>query len=371
MTCRIQGVFGAMNCARLIVSLAILISSGQVIASNNPFDRAVQVTAGHDVNWQFGEQTATKSAKGSDGTWYHLFYDGLRLRLRLTGSAEDSQYGARQFEDFAVNDVRIDGKRLDVFQWCLNNQDKHSRYLQQGLTVRKEVCQNLGEQGTFVMRLTKDTIAALENGSSIEYELKPYRTTVNVKFSIADFALVGAEFSRQQEAKLAAIRAQEQRAIEEAKAKAKAAALLAAPPAVVAAPKPRPKPKCRISPPEGYADIEPIAYDCDNVAARINAQASVDLKVEEASLQRKKAAAEAERKRKAAEAARLAREEALRQEQAALEASAAIQAELSSDIMKKMLAVCEKNWAEGEHRCYCQKYIEHAPAEIRANSECD
>ena len=370
MTCRLQGVFGAMNCARLFICLAILITSGQGIAENNPFSKAIQVTAGHDVDWQFGEQTATKSVKGRDGTWYHLFYDGLRLRLRLTGSAEDSQYGARQFEGFSVYDVRIEGKRLDVFQWCLNNQNKHSRYLEQGLTVRKEVCQNLGEQGTFMMRLTKDTIGALENGSSIEYELKPYRTTVKVKFSIADFDSVNSEFKRQQDEKLAAIRAQEQRAIEEAKAKAKAAAALAAPPVAVA-PKPKAKTKCKLNPPEGFSEIEPIAYDCDNVAARINAQASIDLKVEEAQQQRAQAAAEAERKRKAEEAARLAREEALLKEQQALEASAAVQAELSSDITKKMLAVCEKNWAEGNHRCYCQKYIEYAPASIKANSECN
>jgi len=174
-----------MSIIRFIISLAILITSSQVIAdSNNPFNKAILVTAGHDISWQYGEQTATKSVKGTDGTWYHLFYDGLRLRLRLTGSAEDSQYGSRQFEDFAVNDVKIDGKRLDVFQWCLNNQTRHNRFLQQGLTVKKEICQNLGEQGAFVMRLTKETIMALDEGSSLEYELKPFRTTVKVKFSI-------------------------------------------------------------------------------------------------------------------------------------------------------------------------------------------
>ncbi len=87
-------------------------------------------------------------------------------------------------------------------------------------------------------------------------------------------------------------------------------------------------------------------------------------------LLQKKAAADAERKRKEAEAARLAKEEALRKEQEALAASAAVQAELSSDIAKKMIAVCEKKWAEGEHRCYCEKYIEHAPSNIKANPSC-
>ncbi|MGD2052566.1 MAG: hypothetical protein PVG45_00530 [Gammaproteobacteria bacterium] len=325
------------------------------------------MSAGSDVRWQYGEQKATKSVKGADGTWYHLFYDGLRLRLRLTGSAEDSQYGARQFEDFAVNDVRIDGNRVELFQWCLNNQDKHSRFLQQGLTVKKEICQNQGEQGTFIMRLTKDTITALNSGNVIEYELKPFRTTVKVKFNIDDFDQVNSEFKRQQEAKLAASKAAKEKAEAEARA---ATAVTPAAVATVAKPKPKPKARCMVGPPEGFSEVKVIEYNCDDAAARSRAQASVDSKVSAIKAQRKKAAAEAERKRKEAEAARLAKEEALKKEQEALAASAALRAELSSDIAKKMIAVCEKKWAEGEHRCYCEKYIQFAPPNITSNPDC-
>jgi hypothetical protein len=353
-----------MRLFRFFICLGILVTSGQAAAiSNNPFDKAVIVNAGNDVSWQFGEQTATKSVKGPDGTWYHLFYDGLRLRLRLTGSAEDSQYGLRQFDDFAVNDVRIDGDRVELFQWCLNNQERHSRFLQQGLAVKKEICQNQGEQGTFVMRLTKDTIASLNSGNVIEYELKPFRTTVKVKFSIDDFDKVNSEFKKQQDAKLAA----KQKAEAEARAAAAATAPAAA---IVVKPKPKPKARCMVGPPEGFSEVKTIEYDCDDVAARTRAQASVDSKVSAIKAQRKKAAAEAERKRKEAEAARLAKEEALRKEQEALAASAALRAELSSDIAKKMIAVCEKKWAEGEHRCYCEKYIQFAPPNITSNPDC-
>ena len=345
-----------MSLLRVFISLAILFTSSQVIAkSPNPFDKTIMVTAGHDVTWQFGEQTATKSVKGADGTWYHLFYDGLRLRLRLTGSRQDSQFAAKQFEEFAVYDVKIDGKRMDVFQWCLNNQEKHNRFLQQGLTVKKEVCQNLGEQGSYVMRLTKETIDRLNEGNTIEYELKPFRTKVQVKFSIDDFDNVNNEFKKQYEAKLAASRP-------------KAEPTPVAPVVSVAAPKP--KPKCKIGPPEGFAEVETISYDCDDVAAKNSARALVDSEVNTIREKRNKAEAEAARMRKEAEAARLAKEEALRKEQEALAASAAIQAELSSDIAKKMIAVCEKKWAEGEHRCYCEKYIEYAPASIKADSSC-
>jgi len=139
-----------------------------------------------------------------------------------------------------------------------------------------------------------------------------------------------------------------------------------APVAVTAAPKPKPKAKCKIGPPEGFSEVKTVAYDCDNVAARIKAKAAVDSKVDEIREQRKLAAAEAERKRKQ----ELAKKEQLKKEQEALAASAATQAELSTDIAKKMIAVCEKKWAEGEHRCYCQKYIQFAPASIQANSSC-
>ena len=366
VTYKIQGVLGAMCFTRLFVCLVILITSNQVIATNNnPFNKAIVVTASQDIAWQFGEKTATKSVRGEDGTWYHLFYDGLRLRLRLTTSADDSEYGARQFAEFAVYDVKIDGRRVDVFQWCLNNQDRHDRFLQQGLAVKKEICQNQGEQGAFVMRLTQDTIAALNNGDVLEYELKPFRTTVRVSFRIDDFDQVNSEFKRQHEARLAASRP-------------KVEPVVVVPAAARVVVKPVPKSKCKLHPPAGFAEINSIEYVCNDITARINAQATIDSKVEEIYEQRRKAAAEAEaererleaeRQRKQAEAARLA-EEALRKEQAALAASAEVQAELSSDIAKKMIAVCEKKWADGEHRCYCEKYIEFAPAKIKSNPAC-
>jgi hypothetical protein len=59
-----------MRFTRLFVCLAILITSNQVFATNNnPFNKAIVVTASHDIAWQFGEQTATKSVQGEDGNW--------------------------------------------------------------------------------------------------------------------------------------------------------------------------------------------------------------------------------------------------------------------------------------------------------------
>ena len=357
-----------MSVLRWLTCLAILITSSQAISkSDNPFNKAVIVAAGSDVQWQYGDQTATKSVKAKDGSWYHLFYDGLKLRLRVTSSAEDSEAGAKEFNELAVKDIKVDGKRMKVFQWCLNNQEKHSRFLQQGLTVKKDICQNMGEQGTYVMRLTKDAMASLEQGNSLLFELKPYRTAVHVKFDISDFNDANLEFKKQIDAVMAAAAAEAAKKEAESAAAAAAAAVPVAP--VAAAP--AVKARCKAEPPKGYAGVKAIEYDCDNAAAKSEATAKIDKQVASINEQRKKAAAEAERKRKEAEAARLAQEEALKKEQEALAASAAVQAELSSDITNKMLNVCKKQWADGKSRCYCEKYIEFAPSHIKPNPDCN
>ena len=60
----------------------------------------------------------------------------------------------------------------------------------------------------------------------------------------------------------------------------------------------------------------------------------------------------------------------IKAEQAALAETEASRKVVNADITNKMLAVCQKKWAKGEHRCYCQKFIEHAPAGIESNPSC-
>ena len=139
---------------------------------------------------------------------------------------------------------------------------------------------------------------------------------------------------------------------------------------------------CKLHPPKGYTEIESIAYECNDIEQMINAQTVIDAKVTRIFEQRRQAKSadrerqrarrsrqQSEQQRKQIEADRLA-EQALKQEQAALAASEAVQAELSSDITKKMIKLCGKTWAKGEHRCYCEKYIEFAPPQIQSNPSC-
>ena len=88
--------------------------------------------------------------------------------------------------------------------------------------------------------------------------------------------------------------------------------------------------------------------------------------------------AERERQRKLVEekerkelVAKLEQEEKLQMEAAAIAASEIKQAQIGDEITQKMLKVCDRYWGKGEHRCYCQKYIEHAPASVQSSSTCE
>lgn len=342
-----------MGKQRFIMALAAFCLSINAIAksSDNPFAKTASVDIGRDAAWVFKDRTATRSGSDS-GTFYHLFYDRKQLRLRITNSAEDSENSAIHYEQFAVNDVLIDGKRLPVFQWCLKNQQGHKRYLQQGLQVKRDVCRNQGEIGTFSMRLNVATLNVLNSGKKLTFSLKPFRSAVEVNFDVSDFSSVVAKLN----------------------AGVTPAAKKSAQTPVATAPS---KKKCKASPPAGFADVKAIEYDCKNLTARAKATANIDAAVGKERERRKLAAAKREQKRlAAAEAkkkdliARRAAEEKLAAEQAALAASLVQQQAIGDEISTKMIAMCAKKWAKGDHRCYCEKYIAHAPKAIQDSSTC-
>jgi hypothetical protein len=328
------------------------------LANDNPFDKGESVTIGSGNAWVVKDKTATRSGAYGD-SFYHLFYDRKQLRLRITDGAEDNEVSARQYQQFAVEDVRVDGKRLPLFQWCLGNQQRHSRFLQQGLKVKQDVCNNRGEKGTFIMRLNAATLDTLKKGQTLSFKLKPFRTSLNVNFDISDFTDVIAKLStrvklvQQPQAPIPEIDLDKVVAFE----------------------------KCKAEPPKDFATITPIEYVCDDVTAKAEAEASIGALVAKERKLKIQLAAERERKLKQAAEAKKAKEEAdkkaaeeaaakLAEEQAALAAAEASKKEMNAEITNKMLAVCQKKWAKGEHRCYCEKFIAHAPAGIESDPSC-
>ena len=335
----------------------ILYLPAMVLAvEDNPFDKGKSVNVGSDSEWLIKDKTATRSGSGGDD-FYHLFFDRKQLRLRITDGAEDSEASAKKFQHLAIEDVKVDGKRLPVFQWCLGNQQKHTRFLEQGLKVKKGVCGNEGEVGTFTMRLNAATLGVLKNSQTLSFKIKPFRSSLNVNFDISDFSDMVVSLKPK---KLPVKEQAFQAAVVEK--------------VIVSE-------KCLANPPKDFAKIKSVEYLCNDAAAKKEAETSIAALV----VKERKQAAEQERKRKQAAAAaakakaekqakaladKKAEEERIAAEQAALAEAEASKQLISADITNKMLAVCQKKWAVGEHRCYCEKFIEHAPEGISSDPSC-
>jgi hypothetical protein len=340
---------------RLFVSALVLctLSFNVLARSDNPFAKNDTLNIGKDVAWNIDKEAviATKSASDNKGAYYHLQFDNKQIKLIITSDAGGNS--PKKFNQLEIKDIKIDGKQAPLFKWCLNNQQRHKRFLQQGLTVKKDVCVIDGTAGSFTMRLNKDTLVSLQEGSRMTIMLKPFRTPLELNYDISDFKDMYLAMN----------------------ARPAPVVAVAAPATTQAVAKP--KKKCWAGAPPEYKNIKSVEYDCDDASSRMKAETQVTSLVNQEKEKQRKLAAEKERQRKLAEekkqkelAAKLKEEERLQAEAAAIAASEAKQAQLDSEITQKMLSVCEKYWNKGEHRCYCEKYIEHAPSSIQASSTC-
>ena len=342
---------------RLFVSTFVLcsINFNVLASSDNPFAKSDVINIGKDVAWDIDKKTvkATKSTSDTNGSYYHLQFDNKQIKLFITSDASGNS--PKKFNQLEIKNIKIDGKQAPLFKWCLNNQERHKRFLQQGLTVKKGICAIDGNAGTFIMRLNKDTLVSMQKGSKLTIMLKPFRTPVEMNYDISDFKDMYVTLN----AKPAPV-----------------AAVAVAAPAMTQAAKPRKK--CWAGAPPEYKNIRSVEYYCDDASSKMKAEAQVSKLVNQEKEKQRKLAAEKEKQRKLAEeqkqkelAAKLKEDERIQAEAAAIAASQAKQAEIGSEITQKMLNVCEKYWSKGEHRCYCQKYIDHAPASIQASSTCN
>ncbi|PCJ85413.1 MAG: hypothetical protein COA54_11190 [Thiotrichaceae bacterium] len=344
-----------------IVLLSVFINTSTA-NSNNPFAKNKSVNIGKDVSWNIDKESvlATKSSSDGNGSYYHLQFNNKRLKLFVSSDAQGKI--PKSFSQLEIRNVRIDGKQSSLFKWCLNNQQRHSRFLQQGLPVKNNVCEVDGDTASFVMQLNRDTLAALKGGKRLSIVVKPFRTPLDLNYDISDFDDMFLALN------------------------AKSVPVVAAQPAnnsVAAINK-----KCWAGPPAKYKNIKSVEYDCGDASAKIDAETWVINLVNKQRAREQKVAAEqakalaekdkerqrlrvlAEDKKQKQLAEKLKLEEAILLEEAAIAASAAKQSQLGDEITQKMLKLCDKYWSKGEHRCYCQKYIEHAPSSIQASSSC-
>lgn len=340
-------------CKQLFVFLIVLCSlSVNVYArSDNPFAKNDVFNIGKDVAWDVDKKAvqATKTASDDKGSFYHLQFDNKVLKLFVT--SDSAGLSAKKFNQFEIRNVKIDGKTAPLFQWCLKNQERHDRFLQQGLSVKNDICSIDGAAGSFVLRLNKSTLAALQSGKRLSIMLKPFRTTLELNYDISDFKDMFLVLN------------------------AKPAPVVAP---VAATPKTvKTNRKCWAGAPPKYSQIKSVEYDCDDASAKLDAESWVTKLVNKEKGKEKKLALEKEKQRKLTEekkqkelAVKLRQEELLQAEAAAVAASEAKQTQIGNEITQKMLGVCQKYWDKGQHRCYCQKYIENAPKSIQESSTC-
>ena len=349
-------MFNRLFVSRFFISLlafCLISSNAFAVRSDNPFAKNESIDIGTDSAWSIDKtaRVATKTKSDGKGSYYHLLFNNKQIELKITKDAAGTV--PKEFSQLEIKNVEIDGKQSTLFKWCLKNQERHDRFLQQGLSVKKNICSIDGLSGDFVMRLNKDTLEQLKGGSSLSIMLKPFRTPLVLNYDLGDFSDMYTAMN--------------------AKANPVAAA-----PAAVAAVKTAPVEMCLAKAPVKYSSIKSEEYVCDDAAAKISAEAKIAKQVEQEQARQREIAAEKEKQRKLAEEKRkaelaeLARQEELRAaEAAAIAASQAKQAQIDNEITEKMVSMCRKFWDKGEHRCYCQKYIEHAPADIQASSTCN
>lgn len=339
----------------LLVALSAFSVNVSAKNSDDPFAKLAAVNIGSEVSWKIDKKavTAVKSSGEDNGVFYHLHFDNKQLKLLISSDAQGAS--PKKFSQLEIKNVEIDGEQAGIFKWCLNNQERHNRFLQQGLKVKKNICSINGSKGSFILRLNKDTLMSLQNGSILSITLKPFRTPVEVSYDISDFKDMTVALNAKPQSVASAATAT---------ASVKSAA--------------KPIKNCWARPPAEYKGVKSVSYNCSDAAGKKGAEATVVESVNQEKDRQRKLAAEKDRQRKLAEekkqkelAVKLEQEQLLAVEAAALAASQAKQAEIGSDITNKMLKVCEKYWNKGEHRCYCQKYIDHAPSSIQASSTCE
>ncbi len=330
--------------------------SFQSYAGNNPFERMVVVNIGDGVPWHIKDGTAVKTSKDIKGQYFRLTFN--KKQLRLTISIDEAGEKPVTYNQFGVTDVQIDGKRLPLFTWCLDNQERQNRFLRQGLSVKDNRCVINGKQGEFILQMDRTTLDSLNKGKYLSFVVKPYRTRLKVNFELTDFQRMSTALFVKPVIRADAARLKKQ-----------------------AAPVER---KCWARPPARYSKIKSVKYSCNNAVAKKAAKNQIIALVKKAGLREKQRALAEQKKLKAIQEknkheldVKRKKQEALRRQQAQhqLEIAAKVNTEakaskLISEITLKMVGMCRKIWDKGENRCYCQKYIDFAPASIKASSTC-
>ena len=314
-----------------------LISLSLSIQAANPFQKTIDFEFPDSVSWSLiKKDTAVKTGEAKDGSnilFFHLSINKKQLKLRFSKNDPTGQViNSRSLNSLVIKDVLVNGKRLPLFHWCINNQNAESDKFKQGTPVSRNGCIN--EDGDFIINLDNKSQQLLKNAQTLEFVTEPFRRTEKLKFGMAGYVAIMKKLKK---------------------------------PAPVIPVKVTPKPvlkqkiaakkvikTCYARPPAEYKTLKPVVYPCLDAAKKTAAETKINQQV---MVEKKKAgllAAEAKKKQTQKQAAKV---------------DTAAEEKAEAEWQKRQNAIwikrCEKHWMKRVSPCYCKAYIAHAPQGVK------
>jgi hypothetical protein len=308
-------------------------------ATINPFKKTKDLSFGPEVAWYEHQGAVIKSGterEGADTNYYHVNISPQRLLLRLGRNDPSGELvDTRSLPNLDIVDVLLDGQRLPLFDWCLNNQQTPGRALKQNAVVINDTCVNAGGGGDFIIRLDEQSKTRLNSARTLSFIIEPYGRPVRLDYSMAGFSPLMAKVDRPEPVRAAPPVAPPKPAVK------------AAAPKPVARPKPKPVKMCTAKPPADFASaVNAIRYPCNDSGRKQAAEKSIAQQV-------------AQEKQKMAQELKRAREEELARQQAIETEKRAAEWQAQQDAL--WIKRCQRHWAKGSSPCYCEKYLDQAP----------
>jgi hypothetical protein len=330
--------------ALIILFTGLLVYSISAQAAFNPFKKTKNYEFGNDIHWQFQEDAAIKSGRvkaGADILYFHLRITKNELRLRLGKNDPSGEIkNSRKLSKMTIVDVLIDGRRFKLFQRCLDNQQPLGKKLKPGALVANDACVNMGA-GDFIAQLDTASRNELKASDKLVFIVEPYGRKVKLSYSMLGFEGIMSQLD-------------------------KPPMPVVVEPVVKPAPKPVVEPVakpivkkkvvkiCVAKPPADFRSaVKSVSYPCENKAGKVKAEKSVAVEVNK------------EKRKMAAEIARLKQ-----QEEELDKASEYSKKEIEWAKKQKAMWIkrCQKHWNKGTSPCFCEKYLDDAPAGV--NNTC-
>lgn len=276
---------------------------------------------------------------------YHLDVDKnmLKLRLSVQDRGATEKYDLEP-DNLVIINIAIDGKRLSLFQWCLDHQKPPSTTLNHSAQVKNAACTNAKDIGEFILRLDKKTKEALLLAKNIEIEFLIDNEKINLIYSMHGFS----EVMHQVDSGLMSKK--------ESGSKASV---------------------CYLNPPHEFeAVIDAIPYSCENKIKQAMAQGFMSAQIQ----QEVKKVSRNPIVKKSPDSDKKSKTRKEKNPNELVDAKIALTKTLNKtpkdrarewEIDQSVMWInrCKKRWDKGVSPCYCKKYFYQAPVGVK--DSCD